>query len=140
MTTTSISQGFTIDRLADPDKRKIETIFETAVTTTDSLNGVGKIQIAVETSFSKARKKITTTIHTQTATERGFTVRSFVLYGPPSTDFGWTIFDIPTARFSQKAARELHAVALEGIEFTIADLAAQGGVWTALVEAWESLT
>lgn len=115
--TTTAPVGQTIERLADPDRRTIRTIFTTSlVTADDPVNGVGTTLVSVETRFNKGRKRLETTIFTSTATSRGFEVRSFTLFAEPTADFGLTVETAPLARFSRKAALDFHAASLARLE------------------------
>ena len=117
MTATTIPVGRTYERLSNTDNRKITTTWATSlVREDDAVNGVGKIQVNVETRFNKARKRLESSIFTDTLSERGFAVRSFTVFADPTADFGLTIDTAPLARFSRKAAVEFHAAALARLE------------------------
>ena len=117
MTLATTPVGRTTVNLADPDRRKITTTWATSIVTADDpVNGVGQIQVNVRTVFNKARKRLETTIFTDTQTERGFTVRAYTLYDTPNSDAGLTVETASLARFSRKAAVEFHEAALARLE------------------------
>jgi hypothetical protein len=105
----------THDRLADPDRRSIETVFTTGIRVAENSYDSGVVRVALVTSHDKSSKRIETRLSREVLTDSGFVTRRFVLFGPASADAGIRLATEPIARFNAKKAAALHDFVLTNL-------------------------